>query len=100
MNIHGLVLDSVTRHAPGRLSAYSTSVLEYGVARFPDGWWLVTLPLGQGIGASFTAALAEARSRQRGALRGAHSGQGIGASVTAALAEARSQERGALRGAQ
>lgn len=70
MHIHGLVLDSVVKHYERRYSAFSTSVCEYGVARFPDGAWMVTLPKGTACSNNFDHALRLAAERQHEALWG------------------------------
>jgi len=69
MRLFGLILDVVAHHGGGHMSAWSELAPDIGVARFTDGQWLVTLPMGSGISDSLTSALELAKGIQRANLR-------------------------------
>lgn len=71
MRIHGLPLDFQTRAENGHISAWNTAVTEYGVTRFPDGCWMVTLPGGTGFGGTVSVAIEYAKADQHERLWGA-----------------------------
>ena len=68
-HIHGLELD-IRHEDKGQFSAWPMTASEYGATRFPDGKWMVTLPMACACADSFEAALAYARIQQRHELWG------------------------------
>lgn len=62
-HIHGLELDVRQEHE-GQFSAWPSTNTEYGVTLFPDGAWMVTLPLACAVADSFEMALTKARMQQ------------------------------------
>jgi hypothetical protein len=95
-SIGGLVCDFVSSSAPDEnRSAWPSESRDHGITRFPDGQWMVMLPMGSGIGPTLPDALLEARAVQHDALR-AEREQAI-ADATREYYEAQARRLGSIR---